>query len=494
MVKDEQVRNLMKLINQEKTSKMAAAKAGMSEKTARKYRQSGKLPSQVQAAHIWRTRQDCFEADWPWIKELLEYNHGLEAKTIFEVLQRREPGKYQDGQLRTLQRRIKYWRATEGPSREVFFPQIYYPGEWAGSDFTHMTSLGVTIKGMPFDHMIYHFVLCYSNWETGTVCFSESFESLSVGLQNALWQLGGVPKFHRTDNLTAAVRPVGNPEVFTDAYRALVSHYGIISCKTQPHSPHENGDVEQRHHRFKRALDQALMLRGSRDFTSRQEYESFLQKLFEQLNSGRRDRLQEEMKVLHQLPSRRQGDYRERDCKVGPASTIRVLKNTYSVYSRLIGETVTIRIYAEYLEVWYGQRKMDNLPRLRGEKGHYINYRHIIDWLVRKPGAFEHYRYKEDLFPSSQFRMAYDLLREQQGIKVGNKQYLKILALAAQENETAVNESLRTLLHQGRPITFETVEAWVRSDQKPPELTDVAVEEVDLQVYDRLLDFEEALA
>jgi hypothetical protein len=494
MVTDEQVRILMKLINKEKTLKVAAAKAGMSEKTARKYRQSGELPSQVQAEHSWRTRQDHFEADWPWIKELLEYNSGLEAKTIFEVLQRREPGKYQDGQLRTLQRRIKYWRVTEGPSREVFFPQIYYPGEWSESDFTHMTSLGVTINGIPFDHMIYHFVLCYSNWETGTVCFSESYESLSVGLQNALWQLGGVPKFHRTDNLTAAVSPVGDPEVFTDAYRALISHYGIISCKTQPHSPHENGDVEQRHHRFKRALDQALMLRGSRDFTSRQEYESFLQKLFEQLNSGRRDRLREEMKVFHQLPSRRQGDYRERDCKVGPASTIRVLKNTYSVYSRLIGETVTIRIYAEYLEVWYGQRKMDNLPRLRGENGHYINYRHIIDWLVRKPGAFEHYRYKEDLFPSSQFRMAYDLLREQHGIKVGNKQYLKILALAAHENETAVNESLRTLLHQGRPIIFETLEAWVRSEQEPPELTDVSVDEVDLQVYDRLLDFEEALA
>ena len=494
MVTDEQVRILMKLINQEKTLKMASAKAGMSEKTARKYRPSGKLPSQVQAAHIWRTRPDPFEEDWSWIKELLEYNSGLEAKTIFEVLQRRQPGKYQDGQLRTLQRRIKYWRATEGPSREVFFPQIYYPGEWAESDFTHMKSLGVTIQGMPFEHLIYHFVLCYSNWETGTVCFSESFESLSVGLQNALWQLGGVPKFHRTDNLTAAVCPVGNPEVFTDAYRALVSHYGMIGGKTQPHSPHENGDVEQRHYRFKRALDQALMLRGSRDFTSRPEYESFLQKLFEQLNSGRRDRLLEEMKVLHQLPSRRQGDYRERDCKVGPSSTIRVLKNTYSVYSRLIGETVTVRIYAEYLEVWYGQRKMDHLPRLRGEKGHYINYRHIIDWLVRKPGAFEHYRYKEDLFPSSQFRMAYDLLREQHGIKVGNKQYLKILALAAQENETAVNESLRTLLHQGRPITFETVEAWVRSAQEPPELTDVAVEAVDLHVYDRLLDFEEVLA
>ena len=493
MVKDEQVRNLMKLINQEKTLGLAAAKAGMSEKTARRYRRSGKLPSQSQQAHTWRTRQDPFQDDWGWIKELLEYNSGLEAKTIFEVLQRREPGKYQDGQLRSLQRRIKHWRATEGPSREVFFPQIYYAGEWAESDFTHMSSLGVTINGMPFDHLIYHFVLCYSNWEAGTVCFSESFESLSVGLQNALWRLGGVPKFHRTDNLTAAVHPVGDREVFTDAYRALVSHYGIISSKTQPHSPHENGDVEQRHYRFKKAADQALMLRGSRDFSNRQDYECFLQKLFEQLNSGRRDRLNEELKVLAKLPSGRQGDYRDRDCKVGQASTIRVLKNTYSVYSRLIGETVTVRIYAEYVEVRYGQRKIDYLPRLRGENGHYINYRHIIDWLVRKPGVFEHYRYKDDLFSSSQFRMAYDQLRQQYGMKFGNKQYLKLLELAAKESETIVNEALRFFLNQGIPVTFEAVEAKVQSTQQPPPLTQVHVEPVDLAVYDRLLDFEEVL-
>jgi hypothetical protein len=404
-----------------------------------------------------------------------------------------QPGKYQDGQLRTLQRRIKHWRATEGPAREVFFPQTYHPGAWAESDFTHMNSLGITINGVPFDHLIYHFVLCYSNWESGTVCFSESFESLSVGLQNALWQLGGVPRYHRTDNLTAAVHPVGHPDVFTDAYQALAHHYGFISSRIQPDCPHENGDIEQRHFRFKKAVDQSLILRGSRDFSSRDAYEAFLRRLFDQLNAGRQEHLGEELRFLRGLPQSRQGDYRDIYCRVSQASTISILKNSYSVHSRLIGERVSVRVYAEYLEVWYGQRKVDQLPRLRGKNGHYINYRHIIDWLVRKPGAFEHYRYKEDLFPSSQFRMAYDLLRRQHGIKSGNKQYLKVLELAARHSETAVNDILRLFLKEGIPITFEAVEAKVHSRSQPPPVTQVQVADVDLAVYDRLLDDEEVL-
>ena len=153
----------MQRINQEDTLKIAAAKAGMSEKTACKYRQSGQLPSQVQVPHIWRTRPDPFGDDWAWIEELLDYNSGLEAKTIFEALQRMQPGKYQDGQLRTLQRWVKYWRATKRPAREVFFPQIYHPGEWSESDFTHMNSLGITLNGVPFEHLLYHFVLYDSN-------------------------------------------------------------------------------------------------------------------------------------------------------------------------------------------------------------------------------------------------------------------------------------------------------------------------------------------
>jgi hypothetical protein len=444
--------------------------------------------------HDWRTRPDPLDPDdWRWAEEVLEHNDGIEAKTLFEVLQREHPGKYQDGQLRTFQRRVKLWRALQGPGNEVFFPQVYAPGEWCESDFTRMKSLGVTIHGIPFDHMLYHFVLCYSNWETGTICFSESYESLSAGLQNALWKLGGVPRYHRTDKLTSAVNPVGNPEVFTANYQGLATHYGFESHKIQPGCPNENGDIEKRHDRLKKAVDQALMLRGSRDFASRDEYEQFLQKLFDQLNSGRRERLKEELALLYRLPRKRYDDYTEIECKVTRFSTIRVLKNSYSQHSRLIGERVKARVYADHIDIWYAQRRIEVLPRLRGENGHYINYRHIIDWLVRKPGAFENYRYKDDLFPTSQFRIAYDLLCSEQGSKQGNKHYLKILKLAARESQTLVNESLRFLINRSDQIDSDIVEAMVKSGLQPPAVTDVAVEPVDLRIYDQLLEYQEVL-
>jgi transposase len=495
MVTDNQVRMLMKLVNQEKLLKTAAAKAGMSEKTARKYIKTGKLPSQCKVIHDWRTRPDPLDPDdWRWAEEVLQNNDGIEAKTLFEVLQREHPGKYQDSQLRTFQRRVKLWRALKGPGNEIFFPQVYTPGEWCESDFTRMKSLGITINGIPFDHMLYHFVLCYSNWETGTICFSESYESLSTGLQNALWKLGGIPKYHRTDNLTSAVNPVGNPEVFTSNYRGLAKHYGFESHKIQPGCPNENGDIEKRHDRLKKTVDQALMLRGSRDFASRDEYEQFIQKLFDQLNSGRRERLKEELVMLHRLPRKRHDDYTEIECKVTRFSTIRVLKNSYSQHSRLIGERVKARVYANYIDIWYAQRRIEVLPRLRGENGHYINYRHIIDWLVRKPGAFENYRYKDDLFPTSQFRIAYDLLCSEHGSKQGNKHYLKILKLAAHESETLVNESLRFLINRSDQIDSDIVEAMVKSGLQPPAVTDVKVEPVDLRIYDQLLEYQEVLA
>jgi hypothetical protein len=305
MVTDRQVRRLMKLLQSEKSLAAAAAKAGMDEKTARKYRRLGKLPSEVRVEHTWRTREDPFAEVWEEVKGKLENNPGLEAKTLFEDLQRRYPGRFADGQVRTLQRRVKTWRALEGPGKEVFFAQVHTPGRLCQSDFTCMKSLGVRIQGDPFDHLIYHFVLSYSNWEAGTICFSESFESLSEGLQNALWELGGVPRVHRTDRLSTAVQKPEHPEEFTRRYAALLKHYGLEGDKTQRASPHEIGDVEQRHHRFKKALDQALMLRGSRDFATREEYADFLRRLFAQLNAGRRDRLAEELKVLSRLPAQR---------------------------------------------------------------------------------------------------------------------------------------------------------------------------------------------
>jgi len=487
MVTDQQVRRLFKLVHTTKHFGIAAAKLEMDEKTARKYVKLGKLPSEIKKEHHWRTRKDLFQDEWPKIQSKLELNPGLEAKTIFEDLQRRYPGIFSDGQLRTLQRRIKIWRASAGPAKEIFFPQIHKPGQLGQSDFTHMDKLEIMIAGKPFDHLIYHFVLTYSNWETGTICFSESFESLSEGLQNALWTLGGVPHEHRTDRLTTAVQKADHPDEFTRRYQDLLDHYRIIGCKTNPSSPHENGDVEQRHHRFKRAVDQSLLLRGSRDFTDRNEYKQFLEKLFEQLNSGRKQRFLEEQSVLRRLPERRIEACKKVTVKVGPSSTIRINHNVYSVDSRLIGERVEIRLYVERLDIWYGQKKVDTLPRLRGEGKHAINYRHIIDSLVRKPGAFENYRYRDGLFPTTRFRIAYDSLKKRHVPAVAARQYLSILYLAARVSEIAVDDALRVLIGNDLEITDEQVETMMESGQSLPCVTEVHIEAVDLSSYDELL-------
>lgn len=480
----------MELLGKGKGVSASAAKADMDEKTARKYRALGKLPSEVKVDHSWRTRGDAFAEVWDEVKEKLKINQGLEAKTLFEDLQRRYPGQFADGQLRTLQRRVKIWRALEGPAREVFFPQVHKPGELCQSDFTDISALGVTIQGRPFDHLLYHFVLTYSNWESGTICFSESFESLSEGLQNALWELGGVPERHRTDRLSAAVQKPDNPEEFTQRYRALLNHYSLQGDKTQAESPNENGDVEQRHYRFKKALEQSLMLRGSSDFPSRQGYAMFVEKLFTQLNLGRKERLAEELRVFRRLPPRRLESCKRLHLRVGPSSTIRVNNNVYSVDSRLIRENIEIRLYVEHLEIWYAQQCIEKIPRLRGEGKHRIQYRHIIDWLVRKPGAFENYRYREELFPTHRFRMAYDWLQRHHPSRSA-KEYLGILHLAAKRNEGAVDYALKTLFEKEQPISIGAVERIMDALEQVPSPTQITIAEVDLSAYDALLSIKE---
>lgn len=493
MVTDRQVRRLMKLVQKGKTKATAADKAGMDEKTARKYLRLGKLPSEIEVEHTWRTREDSFAEVWEELKAKLEINPGLESKTLFEYLQRCFPGKFSDGQLRTLQRKVKVWRALEGPPKEVFFEQKHSPGELCQTDFTSMNELGITIGGELFDHLMYHFVLTYSNWETGSLCFSESFESLSFGLQRALWKLGGVPEAHRTDRLTAAVQKPESPDEFTQRYQALLHHYGLEGRKIQARKPHENGDVEQRHHRFKKALDQALMLRGSRDFTSRKEYESFLAKLFQQLNAGRREKLAEELKVLRRLPAHKLPACKPLRVKVSSGATIRVGNNTYSVDSRLIGEKVKVRVYADHLELWYAQKCVERIPRLRGEGKHKIQYRHIIDWLVRKPGAFENYRYREDLFPTSRFRMAYDRLKKQHAAQKAAKEYLRILEMASKEGEALVDEALCSVLLLPEVVAAD-VEMFVESyKRRSMPQTEVEIAKPDLRAYDALLSVGEAV-
>ena len=260
--------------------------------------------------------------------------------------------------------------------------------------------------------------------------------------------------------------------------------------KIQTGKANENGDVEQRHYRLKRALEQNLLLRGDRDFSSVDQYKEFLRQLVAQLNAGRRERLRTEMQYLHPLPAARLESIKRERVKVDSGSLIYVERNVYSVHSRLIGEKVEARIGAERVEVWYGGRKVEDLPRLRGRGKHRVDYRHIIDWLVRKPGAFENYRYREDLFPSSRFRMAWDALRDVAPLRA-NKRYLELLQLAALEGEARVDQALRCLLEQGElgegKLTAEAVMALLKTDAAVPPPTAISVTEVALSSFDELL-------
>ena len=204
MVTDNQVRRLHTLIQKEKSLSIAASKAGMDEKTARKYLRSGKLPSEVKPKHNWRTREDPFAAVWEEVSSKLELNPGLEAKTLFDDLQREVSRSLPGWSTQNLATARKTLACYRGTTKRSLLPTGASPGPAMQSDFTHLTKLNVTINGAPFAHLLYHFVLTYSNWETGIICFSESFESLSEGLQHAFWELGGVPRAHRTDRLSAA--------------------------------------------------------------------------------------------------------------------------------------------------------------------------------------------------------------------------------------------------------------------------------------------------
>ena len=199
LVTDAQVRRLREKRMSGKTLAAAAAAAGMSERTARCW-QSGALPSTAKAPRTWRTREDPFADVWESevVPQLVADTDGrLQVLTLFTALCRRHPGRFESGQLRTLQRRVRDWRVQHGPDREVYFEQVAVAGREAAFDFTDASSLGVTIQGVPFPHLLFEWVLSYSKWTYVGLALSETFEALVAGLQGALWMLGGSGKMKR---------------------------------------------------------------------------------------------------------------------------------------------------------------------------------------------------------------------------------------------------------------------------------------------------------
>jgi len=486
-VTDAQVKELRLNLNQGASLSKAAMKAGMDRKTGGKYRDLGQLPSEARTPHTWRTRTDPLVEVWPTLAEMLGREPTLQAKTLLEWLQRQHADQNWQPQRRTLERRVRQWKAEHGPAKEVFFSQSHEPGRLGASDFTHMDDLRVTIQGQPFAHMLHHYVLTYSNWEHVTVCFSESFASLSEGWQNAVWELGGVPECQRTDRMTLAVHHDGNPEEFTPRYQGLMGHYRVKPEATNAYSGHENGDCEQSHRRFKEVLEQELLLRGSRDFASREEYEKFLRALVARRNAVRGEKLAQERARLRPLPACRLETQERQRVRVSQGSTIQVKKNTYSVPARLRGEQVEARIGAETIEVWYAGSLVQTMERLRGQSKHRIDYRHVIDWLVRKPGAFARYVYREDMYPTVTFRRAYDLLQLQEPGRA-DRVYVQVLELAAKDGEARVEAALLKLLDQGGPVSVPAVRTLLGCDTPLSVAAQVSVPAVDLRLYDTLLE------
>jgi hypothetical protein len=403
------------------------------------------------------------------------------------VLEDRFPGRFHPGQLRTLQRRVRDWRATCGPEREVYFEQEHRPGHQASFDFTHATELGVTIAGQLLDHLLFVFTLCFSSWTWIQVAYSESYEALVRGLQGALWALGGVPEEVRSDNLSAATHELKETggRSLTERFRAVLDHYRLRSSRIRPGEAHENGVAESRHSRIKPLLAQALVVRGSRDFASIAEWESFAREVIElRVNRPAAARVVAERPLLEPLPSDRVPEYTSFRPVVRRWSTIRVSGRTYSVPSRLIGHEIEARQYHDHVDVLYRGRLIEVLPRLRGAQTCRIDYRHVIWSLVRKPGAFAHYRFREELFPSITFRRAYDALRSGRGDRA-DVEYVRILHLAAATMECLVEFALQSLLDAGGHFDYAAVKALAVQEQ--PTVPDIAVPAPDLRVYDALL-------
>ncbi len=489
MVTDAQVRRLREKRMDGKTIGAAAAAAGMSERTARHW-QEGPLPSGTKTPRHWRTREDPFEPVWATeiVPRLVaDTERRLQALTLFDWVCERYPGQFQPGQVRTLQRRVRDWRAQHGSDVEAYFEQTAIPGREGALDFTDGSALGVTIQGDAFPHLLFEWVLSFSGWTYVSLAASETFEALVAGLQGAVWTLGAVPAVVRHDNLSAATHELkrSGGRQLAERFRGVLEHYDLRSSRIRPGEAHENGRVEQAHFRTKTAVEQALLLRGHADFVDEATYEIFVREVIERKrNAPAAHRLAEERPYLRPLPSAPVPNYTTFTCVVRRWSTIRVGKRTYSVPSRLLGHTVETRQHPTTVEVLYRGQVIETMPRLRGERDHRIDYRHIIGSLVRKPGAFARYRYREELFPSLTFRHAYDALCVTHGERA-DVEYVRLLHLAATASERQVDATLTTLLRDAQPFDYAGVQALVTPTT--PCLPVVHVPQPDLAQYDALL-------
>lgn len=438
-ITDQQVHRYMSQ-RRHHTQAVAAAKAGISERSARRIDKNPQLPSQKKRERHWRTRPDPLEPIWPRVEELLKIP-GILSVTIFETLQD-EFGEaaVPDGVRRTLERRIARWRALNGGEKEIFFPQHHEIGRQGLLDFTVADDLHVTIAGQRFDHRLFHFRLASSGWEDSAVVLGgESFTALSEHLQDALWKLGGAPAELRSDSLSAAYKNLDADAQrdFTRNYEALCRHYGMTPTRNNKGVAHENGSIEAPNGHLKRRLDQALRRRGSRDFASIEDYRRFIDQELAKQNRRRARLVDDERRVLKTLPPKRTTDFTLVSADVTRNSTISVDRITYSVPSRLIGYRLHAHLYDDRVEFFLGPDQVMTADRVRvkhAERGHNIDFRHFIGNLKRKPQALRYLVYRNALFPTHAYTRAWQALDAALDARQACRDMVALLDIAAKGN------------------------------------------------------------
>ena len=458
-------------------------------RSGRRIERAGGVPSK-QETRQWRTRADPLSRWWASdIAPLLETTPALNAVTILEELQRRYPTEVSGVLLRTLQRRLRQWRASHGAEREVYFAQEHPPGRLALSDFTDCGELGVVVAGERLPHRLYQFALAYSGWRhVDVVLGGESFEALACGLQNALWQLGGVPQEHRTDSLSAAFRNLSGHAVedLTQRYEALCADYGMRASRNNPGASHENGAIEARQGTLKNRLDQALLLRGSRSFADLEQYRHFVSEVALWLNARIAKPLAVERAALRALPPRRSPNYEEVPARMSKFGTFNVRGVLYSAPSRLIGHPLTVRLYVDHVDVFVGGVKMLALPRAQPGQRRVIDYRHLLPALKRKPGAFARWRLRDAMFPRSEYRLTWERLAEALPERQACRVMVGLLDLALRGAcEAALAQRLTQLLDAGFLPELELLEA--EFAPRAPSSPQVRVHLPALATFDALL-------
>jgi hypothetical protein len=474
---------------QTETPTVAAAKAGFSAATAYRIEQDPRLPSQKKAPR-GRRRHDPLAAVWESeVVLLLKSAPGLRPVAIFDEIRRRHP-EISIGVRRTLERRIRSWRALNGAERDVIFRQEHSPGQLGLSDFTEMSDHGISIAGVPLDHRLYHFRLAFSGWEHAHVVLGgESFVALAEGLQNALWALGRAPLRHRSDSLSAAFRNLDGDtrQDQTRRYEALCAHYRMLPTRNNRGLAHENGSIESPHGHLKRALEDALLLRASRDFDTLEAYRRFVDEVVGRRNARNRKRLDLERSVLQPLPAHRTTDYEETIVTVTSTSGFTLKKVFYSVSSRLIGHRLRVRLYDDRLECFLGATPLMILRRGRphpsGKHGHVVDYRHVIHALRRKPMALLNLVYREQLFPRRAYQRAFEALLAGDSEKQACRTTVGLLALAHDRAcEAELAEAIDGELDADR---LPDLDALGRRFA-PCDTPDVTVEVAPLHLYDEL--------